>query len=107
MPVQAGQLDRREVEGAVGTAPAVPHQHRQNHDTDDHVQRVHAGHHEVETEEKLCLARARSLPVKIYSGYVGVVKLVEVFDRLDPEEDTTEYDRQEQKQSQQLPFAEL
>src|SRR5580698_4571248 len=50
VPVQAEVLDKRYVAGCVGIVPGAVDHVAQNRDADDHVQRVHAGHGEVQEE---------------------------------------------------------
>src|SRR6202011_4411846 len=53
VPVQAEVLNRRNVSAGELTVIRAPGQPEQQHDSDDHVQRVHSGHREVEREEDL------------------------------------------------------
>ena len=45
-----------EYSGVMIAAPRPPQHHRHDAEADDHVQRVQAGHHEVEREEDLRVA---------------------------------------------------
>src|SRR5438874_3282965 len=59
VPVQAADLDRAVVLGGDDPAEGPPQHHGHHSQPDDHVERVEAGHHEIEREEDLCVARVR------------------------------------------------
>ena len=66
------------------------HDHHEHHqhdpDADDHVQRVQAGHHEVEREEDLRVPEVLLLELEVGSRHVVLDELVVVLDALDAEE---------------------
>ena len=95
MPVQAGELDRAVVVAVVRAAEGLPHEHGENGDADDHVERVQAGHHEVQREEDLRVGVA--FEDERRPGHQVLVELVAVLDRLDPEEDRAEHDREDEE----------
>src|SRR6266849_8404322 len=53
VPVESGNLDRRVILRPEAPAPRHDRHHGQQSDADDHVQRVHAGHGEIDPVEQL------------------------------------------------------
>ncbi len=53
VPVQAADFERRVIFGREPAFPCHPEEPGENAESDDHVQRVQAGHHEVQSEENL------------------------------------------------------
>src|SRR6185369_1759538 len=91
VPVETRTLQRRVVREVETTLPGRPDERRENAQSDDHVQGVQAGHHEVEREEDLRLLARGSLKVLILrremrAGNQVVGELVGVLLRLDTQE---------------------
>src|SRR5258708_27177780 len=57
MPIQTEIFDRSDIPGTELRSVGPPGEPEQKNNTDNHVQRVHAGHREIEEEENLCLLR--------------------------------------------------
>ena len=76
-------------------------------EADDHVQRVQAGHHEVQREEDLRVAEVLRLELERRAGHVMLDELVVVLDALDAEKRRAEDHRERQERQQQLALAGL
>src|SRR5579862_2623791 len=95
MPIQAADLDRRIVLGRKSALPRHGKQPGKNSETNNHVQRVNAGHHEVKGEKNLSVAGISVLPgvsgnrhmfkAKGSAGDVMFFELILVFFSLDAE----------------------
>src|SRR2546430_17657345 len=74
VPIQSGNLDRRVILGT--KAPSYSHNQNHGHDSksDDHVQRVHAGHRKINPIEQLDILH-RSARLKMKLVLIGVARL--------------------------------
>ena len=98
VPVKTADFNRREVLGRNLVAPDLGDHPQHDADADDHVQRVHTGHHEVKREENFGVAE-RDLgvvPLEHASGDEVLVPFVAVLDVLDPQEGAAENDRSDE-----------
>ncbi len=102
VPVETADLDRARVFLGNG-AVQRPHEHPQHDaETDDHVQRVQAGHHEIEREEDLRVPEVFGFETEVRARDVMLHELVVVLDALDPQERRSQDHRHDQE-SDQLP----
>src|SRR2546425_9799076 len=99
VPVQASHLDGSVVVGGEASFPGGGQKPEEDSHTDDHVQRMQAGHHEIEREENLRVLRigvligmSRNMLVKLKrsAGHVMFFELLPVFDSLDAKEGQTQ-----------------
>ena len=97
VPVEAADFDRGVLFWGEASLPGHGQQPGKNPEADDHVQRVQAGHDEIEREENLRVARVGVLPgmagdrhmieTERRAGDVMLFEFVFVFDALDAEKD--------------------
>src|SRR6185503_11144037 len=85
VPVEAADLDRVAVLPGNHAPPRPPQHHAHDAETDDHVQRVNAGHHEIQREEDLRLPEMFGLELKPETRHVVLGELGVVLERLDPQ----------------------
>src|SRR5918995_3720715 len=97
MPVEPDKLNRRMVDRRKLAAPRAPHQPEQKTDADDHVQSMHAGHGEIKRKEDLRLARHRPFEPKRAPRNEMLFEFDIIFEKLYPQKNQTENNRQEQK----------
>jgi hypothetical protein len=95
VPVEPDDLDRREVRRAEAATTRIEEEPQEEPEADQHVERVEAGHREVEREEHLHLRAAAVIPVEVRSRHVMVHPLVVVLDALDADEHETERERRQ------------
>src|SRR6185369_2074619 len=86
VPVKPGHLNRRVVFRSEVAFLGANQQPGEQADSDDHVQRVHASHAEVEREEdcdmaRICISEFARMPVQ--ARYLAGVPVVRVLDGLD------------------------
>src|ERR1700686_846420 len=117
VPVQSPDVEGRVIFGREATLPRHEQEPCKNTQSDDHVERVQAGHDEVQREENLGVARVGVLVRMSWNGhvieaegcarYVVLVEFLFVFDALDAEESETEKHGQDKAANHQGATADL
>src|SRR3984957_17618734 len=100
VPVKAADFQRRVIFRRESSLPCGPQKPGKNAQTDNHVQRMQAGHYEVQCKENLCVFgigvlagmawNLFVLEAKRWTGNVVLHELVSIFDALDAKECATE-----------------
>ena len=127
VPVEAEVLHKCDVARGVSPGPGAEDHECQNPDADDHVQRVHAGHEEVEREVNLGVPRhvqgsglssysvnfgigvriEKRLQAVVKAGNVVLLDLLPVLDGLDAQETQAENEGETQAKHQAAPAPRL
>src|SRR5436190_20226513 len=85
VPVETADLDRAVIPGGDRPVPRPAQHDGHDAEADDHVQRVEAGHQEIEREKDLRVREILPLELKRWTGNVVFDERLEVLEALDAE----------------------
>ncbi len=107
MPVEPGQFHWEVILRGEPATPGEEDENSQDANSNNHVERVHTCHGEIERKKDLRMLGVGPLVDKGRTGDHMLMKLVGVFDDLDPKKHRAKRNGTQQESDQQLALADL